>query len=232
MHSVGIRQEIIDRVIKRRGKLHVFQHMVPSETAVVVIDMQGTFCDEGAPAEVPLSRGIIEPINRLNAGMRKLGGEVIWVTHAIRKWNGGSEWSNFIDHFVADQIQIRTLESMAPDAPGQRVAQGLIVEPADIQMIKNRYSAFTPGSSHLERVLRSIGIRNLLIVGTKTNICCESTARDAMMLDFRPVIISDGTAALSDREHQSALENMIQQFGDVYSVDEVLALIEASKSVA
>ncbi|PSJ56864.1 isochorismatase family protein [Pseudaminobacter soli (ex Li et al. 2025)] len=232
MHSVGIRQEIIDRVVKRRGKLHVFEDLVPSETAVVVIDMQGTFCDAGAPAEVPLSRGIISSINRLNAGVRRLGGRVIWVTHAVRKWHSGNEWSNFIDHFVADEIRIRTLESMVPDAPGQRVTQGLEVDPADIQMIKNRYSALTPGSSQLERVLRSLGIRNLLIVGTKTNVCCESTTRDAMMMDFRPVMISDGTAALSDREHQSALENVIQQFGDVYSVDEVLALIERSKTVA
>jgi ureidoacrylate peracid hydrolase len=96
------------------------------------------------------------------------------------------------------------------------------VEPQDIRLFKNRYSALISGSSQLERVLRSLGIDSLLIAGTKTNICCESTARDAMMLDFKCVMLSDCTAALSDDEHRSALENVIQQFGDVYTADEAL----------
>ena len=75
----------------------------------------------------------------------------------------------------------------------------------------------------LERILRSLAIDTLLICGTKTNICCESTARDAMMLDFKVVMVSDGTAALSDEEHRMALENVIQQFGDVLTTDEIVA---------
>jgi len=86
----------------------------------------------------------------------------------------------------------------------------------------NRYSAFIPGSSTLERVLRGTGIDTLLVAGTKTNVCCESTARDAMMLDFKVVLVEDCCAALSDDEHRSALENVIQQFGDVMTADEVL----------
>jgi ureidoacrylate peracid hydrolase len=65
----------------------------------------------------------------------------------------------------------------------------------------------------------------LLIAGTKTNVCCESTARDAMMLDFKVVLLSDCTAALSEEEQRATLENVIQQFGDVRSADEALALL-------
>ncbi len=72
-------------------------------------------------------------------------------------------------------------------------------------------------------MLRGLGLDTLLIAGTKTNVCCESTARDAMMLDFGVVMVSDATAALSDDEHRATLETMIQQFGDVLAVDEVLA---------
>jgi len=64
-----------------------------------------------------------------------------------------------------------------------------------------------------------------LIAGTKTNICCESTGRDAMMLDFNAVMLSDCTAALSDEEHRSALENFIQQFGDVMTHQEAIELV-------
>jgi ureidoacrylate peracid hydrolase len=62
----------------------------------------------------------------------------------------------------------------------------------------------------------------LLIAGTKTNICCESTARDAMMLDFKVVMLSDCCAALSGDEHLATLETFIQQFGDVMTGNEAL----------
>ena len=70
----------------------------------------------------------------------------------------------------------------------------------------------------------------MLIGGTKTNICCESTARDAMMLDYNVVMVDDCCAALSDREHLATLENMIQQFGDVLSGNEVLTLLRAQSN--
>jgi ureidoacrylate peracid hydrolase len=73
--------------------------------------------------------------------------------------------------------------------------------------------------------LKQRGIDTLLIAGTKTNVCCECTARDAMMLDFKVVLLSDCTAALSDDEQRATLENVIQQFGDVRTADEVLALL-------
>jgi ureidoacrylate peracid hydrolase len=101
------------------------------------------------------------------------------------------------------------------------------VDPADVLLVKNRYSALIPGSSTLERVLRSLGIENVLVAGTKTNVCCEATGRDAMMLDFRVVMVSDCLAALSDDEHRATLETFIQQFGDVMTADEVLAVLNA-----
>lgn len=222
MHQAGIREEIIERVIARRGKLHLYDQFDPARTAVIVIDMQGTFCDEGSPAEVPLSRAIVDPINRLNAFVRDAGGRVIWVNHANQSTGGGgSDWSQFFDNFVADDLRARTIESLSPGGAGQQIWAGLDVRNDDIRLLKNRYSALIPGSSTLERVLRSLNISTLLITGTKTNICCESTARDAMMMDFDVVMVSDATAALSDDEHRATLETIIQQFGDVLSVDEI-----------
>jgi isochorismate hydrolase len=109
------------------------------------------------------------------------------------------------------------------------VWSGLTVDPNDMTIIKNRYSALVSGSSNLERLLRSFGIETILIAGTKTNVCCEATARDAMMLDFKVVMVSDCCAALSDDEHRSALENVIQQFRDVMTGDEVLERLRRQK---
>src|SRR5438094_505114 len=74
-------------------------------------------------------------------------------------------------------------------------------------------------------LLKQRGIDTLLIAGTKTNVCCECTARDAMMLDYKVVLLCDCTAALSDEEHLATLENVIQQFGDVMTADDALALL-------
>ncbi|MEM6461400.1 MAG: isochorismatase family cysteine hydrolase [Pseudomonadota bacterium] len=222
MHQVSIRDEIVDRVVARRGKLHLFERIDARRTALVVIDMQKTFCEEGAPAEVPLSRELIKPINRLATSLRSAGGQVIWVNHANQSSETGSDWPNFFDYFVAHDVRARTVKSLAPGGEGQQIWPGLDVQSEDLKILKNRYSALIPGSSALERVLRGLGIDMVLITGTKTNVCCESTARDAMMMDFKVVMVSDATAALSDEEHRSALETIIQQFGDVLTVQEVI----------
>lgn len=221
MHNVTIRQEIIDRVLARRGRLHLFDRLDALRTALIVIDMQTTFCEPGAPAEVPASRGIVDNINRLSAGLRQLEVPIIWVLHANIRHDDRSDWELFFGHFVADDVRTRTIDSLAPGR--QTVWQELKVANRDITIVKNRYSALIPGSSTLERVLRNLGIDTVLIVGTKTNVCCEATARDAMMLDFKVVMVSDACAALSDDEHRASLETIIQQFGDVMTVDEVLA---------
>lgn len=220
-----ISQHIIDRVIARRGRLHLFDRIDAKRTALVVIDMQKTFCEPGAPAEVPASRSIIGAINRLSAGLRAAEGKVVWCTHANVGVDDSSDWRNFFDHFVADDVRSRTIESLSPGGSGQDIWHELDVAEEDIKLFKNRYSALIPGSSQLERVLRSLDIDTLIICGTKTNICCESTARDAMMMDFKVIMVSDGTAALSDDEHRAALENIIQQFGDVMTTDEILERI-------
>ena len=195
----------------------------PAGTAFVVVDMQNTLCAEGAPAEVPTSRGIVPNLNRLTPKLRAMKVPVIWVLHANTQHEGVSDWELFYNHVVSGQVRARTLVSNSPE--NQAVYTELQVDPSDIVIIKNRYSALTHGASNLESILRNFGIDTLLIAGTKTNVCCESTARDAMMLDFKVVLLSDCCAALSDDEHRSALENIVQQFGNVLTGDEALAMM-------
>lgn len=217
-----IRQSVIDRLIARRGRVHWFERLDPKSTALAVIDMQSMFCEPGGPGEVPASRGIVEPINRLTRSLRASGVPVFWVLHANEQRASGSDWDLFFDYVVANpEVRRRTIESLAPAR--QTVWRELETAPQDITLIKNRYSAFSPGASPLESELRSRGIDTLLVAGTKTNVCCDSTARDAMMLGFKSVLVSDCCAALSDDEHRAALETFIQQFGDVMTADEALA---------
>ena len=225
MHDGKIRQEVIDRVMARRGHFHLFGHLEPTKSALVVIDMQNTFLRPGAPVEVPKGRDIVSNINRLSAVLRELGVQVIWVTHANSSPGGKSDWSGFFDNFVADEVRSKTIAGLEPGAEGQQIWPELEVAPTDAKIFKNRYSALISGASSLERQLRSQGIDTIMIAGTKTNVCCESTARDAMMLDFKTVMLSDCCAALSDEEHRATLETFIQQFGDVMTADEALTAL-------
>jgi ureidoacrylate peracid hydrolase len=221
MHPVKIRKEIADRVLQRRGRFHLFDRLDPARTALLVIDMQEAFCAPGGPAEVPGSRSIVAPINALTAELRDLGVTVIWVLHSNTRIGDKSDWEIFFNAFVADEVRHKTLNSLA--AERQSIWSALETAPSDVTIFKKRYSAFIPGSSNVERVLRGMGVDTVLIAGTKTNVCCESSARDAMMLDFKVVLVEDCCSALSDDEHRAALENVIQQFGDVMTSEEVLA---------
>jgi len=225
MHRVEIGKDIVERVLARRGRYHLFDAIPPEQTALLIIDMQPTFLAPGAPAEVPAARNIVGGINALANAVRELGVTVIWCTHANSRVGSQSDWSTFFDHFVADEVYERTIDSLSPGAEGAMVWPELEVQPDDPVIVKNRYSALISGSSSLERMLRSAGLEYLLIGGTKTNVCCEATARDAMMLDFKVVMVSDCLAALSDREHVATLETVIQQFGDVMDSGEVLAAL-------
>ena len=221
MPSAEIRREIVERVIARRGKLHLFDRLDAAKTALLIIDMQNAFVAPGAPVEVPAARDIVPAINRLAAELRKRGVPVIWVMHENGK--GGDNWDGFFGRFVAPESRAKAAAALTAGNPMQTLWRELEVSRDDLRVAKIRYSAFI--KSDFEKKLQQRGIDTLLIAGTKTNVCCECTARDAMMLDYKVVMLSDCTAALSDDEHRATLENMIQQFGDVLTADEALKLL-------
>jgi len=218
MHKVEIRKEIVERVLARRGKLHLFDALDRKRSALVIIDMQNAFVAPGAPIEVPAARAIVAPINRLARELRKRGVQVIWMLHENR--GDGRDWAGFFDAFVAPGRRAEAAAALAQGSKLQKLYPELETAASDAWVTKNRYSPFI--KSDFSRTLQERGIDTLLLAGTKTNVCVECTARDAMMLDYKVVVLSDCTAALSDEEHRATLENVIQQFGDVLTADEAL----------
>jgi len=224
MHAVEIRGAIVERVLERRGRLHLYDRLERERTALVVIDMQNAFVAPGAPVEVPAARGIVPSINRLAAELRKRGVPVIWVLHQSEK--DGSDWKGFFGAFVRPEARAKAAQALSPGSDMQKLYPELEPGPEDLFTTKSRYSALVGPSTPLAAILKERRIGTLLIAGTKTNVCCESTARDAMMLDYGVVLLSDCNAALSDEEHLATLENVIQQFGDVLTAGEALALLD------
>jgi len=225
-HDVGVSDFVKERLLKIRGDLRIFKDLDPASTALVIIDMQNAFVAEGGPIEVPAARGIVEPINRMAQACRELGVPVIWIrSHHPR--NGG-DWRHFFDHFVRPERREAAAAHLSADAHGSQFFPAMDIAEEDYIVIKNRYSCFIPGSSSLERLLRNIGRDTIVICGTKTNVCVESTARDGMMIDLRVVVLSDATASLSDVEHQASLNILIQEFADILTTDEVLGELRAN----
>jgi ureidoacrylate peracid hydrolase len=219
MHKIAISADIVAGAIAQRGALHRYPVIDPRRTALVVIDMQNVFMLPGMPVEVPMAREIVPNVNRLAAAMRAAGGTVVWVRMTLE---GQTEaWSTF---FAGDPRHT-ALDEMIPGAHGYALHADLDVQADDIILDKTRFSAFIQGSSDIDRVLRGRGIDTIAIVGTLSNVCCESSARDAMMLNYKLLFVSDANAAITDEEHNATLNSIIRVFGDVRSTDEVVGLL-------
>lgn len=94
-------------------------------------------------------------------------------------------------------------------------------------MEKTAASAFFPGRCLLPELLAQRGIDTVLVTGTVTNVCCESSARDASTLGYRVVMVADANAARRDEDHNATLHTVYRSFGDVRSTDDVLELIDS-----
>ena len=203
-----------------RGRLHCLESIDAARCALLVVDMQNYYLRPGFQAEIAAAREIVPAINRAARALRDLGGRVIWIQTVADAAN--HDWSFMNQYLMSPERRARRLVELAPGSEGYSLWPALETRPDDLMVVKRRYSAFIQGSSDLERILRGAGIDTVLIAGTSTNVCCESTARDAMMLDFRTVMLADALAAQNRQTHVSALTNCLLHFGDVMNVDEAL----------
>src|SRR5215472_12943532 len=193
MHRYVVSDAVKERLLRRQGKLLSHDEIDAVRTALVVIDMQNHFVAEGFPAEVPLSREIVPTINRLASALRAAGGQVVWVQTTA---TGALEhWGNRHKYMLTPERSAERLASLDEAAEGFKLFPALEPLPDDLRVKKIKYSAFIAGSSDIDAQLRSRGIDTVLIAGTATNVCCESSARDAMMLDYRVIMLSDANAA-------------------------------------
>jgi ureidoacrylate peracid hydrolase len=233
MHKLAISQSVIDRVVARRGREHIFDNLDPRKTALVVVDMQNGFMvPELGHAACQMAHEIVPNINRLAQAVRDTGGAVIWIQTAYTDETLTS-WSTSYE-MVGPKGAARRKFSLSRENKGYEIFPDLKIEKSDLIVEKNRYSAFIQGSSNIEEALRSRGLDTVLITGTVTNVCCETTARDAMMRNFKTVMITDGNAANTDDDHNAALNNFYLTFGDIMSTDFAIECLRrnAQKSLA
>jgi nicotinamidase-related amidase len=215
MHAWRIEPREYARQEARRGRRHAFTTLVPERTALVVIDMVPFFALEN-----PYTRGIVPNIARLASALREAGGTVAGVLPAA-----GAP-SAVADEFFGPQVAEMFRRSAGEGPLRSRVWNELDVKEADLLVEKTASSAFFPGRCPLPDLLKVRDIETVLITGTVTNVCCESSARDAGTLGYRVIMVADANAARRDQDHNAALYTIYRTFGDVRTTEEIVGLIK------
>jgi nicotinamidase-related amidase len=216
-HPSGIPEKIVNKVVRRRGRLHAFETIEPARTALIVIDLD-TATVEGDDQ----CRSITAVVNTAASAVRRSGGVVAWVLSSMPAMP-----PNFVAILGFD-LATRYFEDGQPDGPGRQLWHELEPREGDLRAVKSGASAFFPGKCDLKKQLDRLGIDTLLIAGAVTNICCESSARDATELGYKVIMISDALAGQSHGLHEATLATFYRIFGDVRPSREVVELLSAS----
>jgi ureidoacrylate peracid hydrolase len=198
----------------------------PEHCAILIVDVQNDFCAEGGAmhregrdvspvqAMVPRLAGFIDAARRAKV-------RCIWIRNV---YNTGPNW--YLSEVWLEHAQRRrrgaylSIPVCEPDAWNGDFFQ---IKPLAEEAIvtKHRYGAFE--SSDLDLVLRSQGIRTVIMTGVATNVCVETTARQAFLRDYYVVFTSDCTATYSQADHEATLRNIDAYFGEVVTAAQVQA---------
>jgi len=216
-HPSGIPAKIVRKVMARRGRLHAFESIEACRTALVVIDL-----DTATVSASEECQRLVARLNELASAVRSAGGAVAWVT---------SHMPVMPKHFAAivgDQLATKYFNDGQRDGAGTTLWRELDTSRQDLVAVKSGASAFFPGKCNLKDQLDGLGIDTLLIAGAVTNICCESSARDAVELDYKVIMVSDVLSGHAHGLHEATLATFYRIFGDVRPSGEVLELLRAT----
>lgn len=191
-----------------------------TDTALLVIDMQNGFLDEkGSLATLGFPYEALQPAvagcARLVEAAREAGVPVIWTRYVYAP--GMLDGGLLPNELVPGMKEVGSLVDGTWDA---EIIPALVPREDEIVIDKSRPSSFY--GTRLEPFLTSLGVRSLVLAGVTTNICVESTARDAGQRDYRTYVVSDATAEYDPARHDHALTTIGFTFGWVTTIDDVL----------
>ena len=201
-------------------------------TAVVVVDMQNGFASKGgmldiAGVDISGAPAVVQSIGEVIRGARRAGIPTVYLQMGFKpdlSNSGGPESPNWHKELALRLMNCR------PELKGKLLVEGtwdfaivdqLAPQPGDLVIVKTRYSGFA--RTRLDEELRTRGIRYLLFTGIATNVCVESTLRDAFFLDYWPILINDAAmAAGSAAMHDATVFNVESFFGWTVNAQELL----------
>jgi nicotinamidase-related amidase len=216
-HPSGIPGKIVRKVVARRGRLHALESIDAARTPLVVIDL-----DVATVGGNEDCQRMTPTINLLARTVRHTGGVVAWVlSKAILSRN--------FEDILGTALATRYVNDGLPGGGGTTLWPELDSQVDDVFTVKTGASAFFPGKCDLQQQLDAKGIDTLLITGTVTNICCESSARDATELGYRVIMVSDALSGHAHGLHEATLATFYRIFGDVRPSHEVVELLKTTR---
>jgi len=210
-----------------------------TKSAVVVVDMQNAFATKGgmldiAGTDISDAPRVVHSIKEILDAARKAGVLVVYVQMGYKpdlSNSGGPNSPNWHKELAMHLMNCR------PELKGKLLTEGtwdfaivedLRPEPSDLVVIKTRYSGFA--GTTLDSQLRTRGIRYLFFAGIATNVCVESTLRDAYFQDYWPILIADGAMPAGPAfMHEATLFNVENFFGWTVRAEEFLRIVNSSK---
>jgi len=193
----------------------------PRRCALIVIDMQNAFVAEGAVFETPPARAMLPRLQHLIEFARASKIPIVWTQSDHRPPYGGLMLHKF-PPIAEDRILWQGEPSFEMYPHMLQPREGKL----EYRIVKHKFDAFF--ETDLDAILRYHRADTVIITGTATNACCESTARSAFMRDYKVVFPNDLNATFDDAMHQATLKNIDLLFGRVVSSDELLAEMEAA----
>ena len=190
----------------------------PQWAALLVVDVQNDFVSpKGSAAkrgdDVSAAVAMVPKLIRLIEEARRVSLPVVYVKTTHSEWTDTPSW-------IYRKSQEKALNTCREGTWGAELYEGISPSPEERIVIKHRYSAFI--NTDLNTVLKAKGIESVLVTGVATNVCVETTARDAYMYDYYVTMVEDCSAAYDHRMHEATLENMRHHFGLVASSDEIM----------
>lgn len=212
--------------------------VVPEETALIVVDMQNAYCSKGGYIDlvgfdVSAAPPVIEECARTIAACREAGIPVIYLQNGFSPDQREAPPTAPVWHKSNALKFMRANEAYA----GKLITHGtwdhailpeLAPEPGDIVVAKSRYSGFA--GTGLEQILQARRVRTLIVIGVATNVCVESTIRDAYHREFFPIMVSDATMAAGPGAQAATEFNVQAFFGWVTSGAELRAALGANEA--
>jgi nicotinamidase-related amidase len=204
----------------------------PKKVALLVIDMENDFVKPGAPMQVPMAYEMIPNVKKLLEVCREKGVTVIYTAHVHGKDRGDMGLMADFWGPIGNQT------ALVDGTEGVEIFDEIAPNEGELLIKKHRYSAFY--NTNLETQLRNRGIETLIITGTVTNMCCESTARDAQFRDYNVIFVSDATGTMdhpdlgagsmtAEEVQKSTLTSLSFCIAEIASTDEVIAKLSNSK---
>lgn len=190
-----------------RQRLNSF---VPEDSALFVLDMQAYFLDESSHAFIPSAPAILPGVNALVSAYASRGLPIFLTRHLNTPQNAGMMAAWWRDLLSADH----PLSDIDPRLEKKN----------SITVSKTRYDAFM--NSPLEKLLRERDVRQVVICGVLTHLCCETTARSAFMRGYEVFFTIDGTATYNEDFHRASLLNLAHGFASPVLVQDILAVLE------